>query len=147
MEMVSPAGPVYQAGTLSGNPLSMASGIATLELLREDSTYEKLEAASARLADGLLGAARDAGVPLVVNRVGSMLNPFFVHENGASVTNFAEATACDTGRFAKFFQAMLDRGVFLPPSQFEAWFVGTAHDDEAITTTLEAAAEAFATLT
>ena len=147
MEMVSPSGPVYQAGTLSGNPLSMAAGVATLELLRENGTYETLEATSARLADGLLDAARDAGVPLVVNRVGSMLNPFFVRENGATVTNFAEATACDTARFAKFFQAMLDRGVFLPPSQFEAWFVGTSHDDEAITTTLDAAAEAFATLT
>jgi glutamate-1-semialdehyde 2,1-aminomutase len=146
MEMVSPAGPVYQAGTLSGNPLSMAAGIATLELMQDRDVYEKLETASARLADGLLDCARSAGVPLVVNRVGSMLNPFFIPDAGAVVTNFAEATACDTARFARFFQAMLARGVFLPPSQFEAWFVGTAHDAAAINATLDAAAGAMATL-
>ncbi|MBC7784493.1 MAG: glutamate-1-semialdehyde 2,1-aminomutase [Burkholderiales bacterium] len=138
MEMISPAGPVYQAGTLSGNPVAMAAGIATLELLWEGDCYEKLESLSARLADGLTAAAERASVPLAVNRVGAMVCPFFTKEAGGTVTNFADATACDTARYAKFFHAMLDNGIFLPPSQFEAWFVSTAHDEEAIDATIAA---------
>jgi glutamate-1-semialdehyde 2,1-aminomutase len=143
MEMISPSGPVYQAGTLSGNPLAMAAGIATLEILREEGVYETLQARSAALAEGLADAAKAAKVPVAINRVGSMLNPFFVAKDGDTVTNYAQATASDTQRFAKFFHAMLDRGVYLPPSQYEAWFVGLAHDDDAIKKTIKAARESF----
>ncbi len=143
MEMISPSGPVYQAGTLSGNPLAMASGIATLELLKEPDTYEKLDAASAKLASGLQSAGERAGVPVTVNRVGSMVCPFFVSESGKHVDDYRDATACDTAAFGRFFNALLEGGVHVPPSQFEAWFVSTAHDDEAIDRTLKAAEAAF----
>jgi glutamate-1-semialdehyde 2,1-aminomutase len=143
MELVSPIGPMYQAGTLSGNPLAMAAGIATLEIIKEPGCYEQLEKQSAALADGLRDAADHAKVPITINRVGSMICPFFVAENGQPVTNYTEATAGDTQRFAKFFHAMLDRGVYLPPSQYEAWFVGLAHDDDAIKATVKAAASSF----
>ena len=144
MEMVSPSGAVYQAGTLSGNPLAMAGGIATLEILQEGGCYEALERRSAMLAEGLIDAASKAGVPLALNRVGSMLTPFFVKEQGQPVTNFAQATASDTQAFATFFHAMLDAGVYLPPSQYEALFVSLAHTDKVIEQTIEAAEEAFA---
>jgi glutamate-1-semialdehyde 2,1-aminomutase len=144
MSKVSPAGPVYQAGTLSGNPLAMSAGLATLEILHEPGAYEQLEKSSAALAKGLVDAAAEAGVPLAMNRVGSMVGPFFVREAGQQVRNYADATACDTQAFARFFHAMLDRGVYLPPSQFEAWFVSLAHDDAAIAKTIQAAREAFA---
>ncbi len=143
MEMISPAGPVYQAGTLSGNPLAMSGGMATLEILQEPGTYDALEQLSARLADGLVKAAADAGVPVAVNRVGSMVGLFFVRQPGQKVTNFAEATAGDTAAFAKFFHAMLNEGVFLAPSMFEAMFVGTAHTTDKIDRTIEAAGKAF----
>jgi glutamate-1-semialdehyde 2,1-aminomutase len=144
MQMVSPAGPVYQAGTLSGNPLAMAGGLATLELLAEPKTYQMLEQRASELEQGLSRAAAAADVPIVVNRVGSMLTPFFVRRPGDAVANFAPATACDTTAYAAFFHAMLDQGVMLAPSQYEAMFVGTAHDDEHIRQTLAAAAQAFA---
>ncbi len=144
MDLISPAGPVYQAGTLSGNPLAMAAGLATLEILAEPDAYETLESQSERLANGLLAAAEDQNVPIAVNRVGSMVGVYFVRERGQSVTNFAEACASDTTRFAAFFHAMLDRGIYLAPSQYEALFVGLAHDDAAIDQTIEAADEAFA---
>jgi glutamate-1-semialdehyde 2,1-aminomutase len=140
MEMISPAGPVYQAGTLSGNPLAMSAGLATLETLREDSAYDVLEKRSAALAAGLADAAQGAGVPVTINRVGSMLTPFFT---AGPVTNFAQATASDTDAFATFFHAMLRNGVYLPPSQYEAWFVGLAHTDDLIEQTLRAARKAF----
>lgn len=143
MEMVSPAGPVYQAGTLSGNPLAMSAGIATLEILREAGTYEQLESLSAALADGLTQAAADAGVPLTVNRVGSMLTPFFVREAGMQVSEYHQAVACDTQAFARFFHAMLAEGIYLPPSQFEAWFVSLAHTPDDIAATVKAAGRAF----
>jgi glutamate-1-semialdehyde 2,1-aminomutase len=143
MEMISPSGSVYQAGTLSGNPLAMAAGIATLEILKENGAYETLEARSAALEEGLRDAAKAAKVPVAINRVGSMICPFFVARDGQKVTNYAEATACDTARFGKFFHAMLDRGVYLPPSQYEAWFVGLAHDDDAIKRTIKAARDSF----
>jgi glutamate-1-semialdehyde 2,1-aminomutase len=144
MELVSPVGPMYQAGTLSGNPLAMAAGIATLEILKEPNTYEQLEAQAAKLESGLReAAAAAANVPVAINRVGSMICPFFIPAAGQPVTNYREATACDTARFGRFFHAMLARGVYLPPSQYEAWFVGCAHDDKAIDATVRAAAESF----
>jgi glutamate-1-semialdehyde 2,1-aminomutase len=143
MDLVSPSGGVYQAGTLSGNPLAMAGGIATLDILQEGGCYEALERRSAMLAEGIIDAAAKAGVPVALNRVGSMLTPFFVREQGQMVANFAEATASDTARFAKFFHAMLDAGAYLPPSQYEAWFVSLAHTDKVIEKTIAAAEEAF----
>jgi glutamate-1-semialdehyde 2,1-aminomutase len=143
MDLVSPVGPMYQAGTLSGNPLAMAAGIATLEILKEPGAYETLESRSAQLADGLTEAAEKANVPIAVNRVGSMIGFFFVKEKGQLVTNYTEATASDTDRFAKFFHAMLANGVYLAPSQYEALFVGLAHDEDAIDQTISAANNAF----
>ncbi len=143
MELVSPAGSVYQAGTLSGNPLAMSGGLAMLEILQENGAYDLLEQRSLQLAEGLAQAAGAAGVPITVNRVGSMLTPFFVSASGQGVENFEQATACDTRAFAVFFHAMLDQGVYLPPSQFEAWFVGLAHDEKAIEQTIRAAGVAF----
>ncbi|HWE97669.1 MAG TPA: glutamate-1-semialdehyde 2,1-aminomutase [Tepidisphaeraceae bacterium] len=142
MELVSPAGPVYQAGTLSGNPLAMAGGIATLEVLQEGGCYEAMERRGAMLAEGLIDGAQSAGVPLALNRVGSMLTPFFT-KTAHAVTNFAEATSGDTAAYATFFHAMLDNGVYLAPSQYEAMFVGTAHTDAVIEKTIKAAEKAF----
>jgi glutamate-1-semialdehyde 2,1-aminomutase len=146
MEMISPAGPVYQAGTLSGNPLAMSAGLATLEILQEPDTYEALEKASATLAAGLESAAKKSKVPIAVNRVGSMIGLFFVKKRGQSVTDYAAATNCDTSAFSKFFHAMLDGGVYLAPSIYEAIFVGTAHTQQALDQTLAAAQAAFALL-
>jgi glutamate-1-semialdehyde 2,1-aminomutase len=143
MEMVSPAGPVYQAGTLSGNPLAMAGGIETLEILKEPGSYETLEERSAALEAGLREAADAHNVPIAINRVGSMITPFFVKSAGQPVNNFAEATACDRERFKAFFHAMLDNGVYLPPSQFEAWFISLGHTDEFIQQTIDSAKKAF----
>jgi len=140
MRQVAPDGPVYQSGTLSGNPLAMAAGIATLEALRDGEAYETLERTCSKLEAGLRQAAKRAGVPVDVTRVGSMLSVFF---HDGPVTNFDEASECRTDRFAAFFGAMLDRGVMLAPAQYEAWFVSTAHDESCITTTLSAAASAF----
>jgi glutamate-1-semialdehyde 2,1-aminomutase len=141
MQHMSPVGPVYQAGTLSGNPLAMAAGIATLDILAEPGAYEKLEAAGARLADGLAEAARGAGVAASVQRVGSMVSLFFTD---GPVTDYASAKRSDTDRFGRFHGEMLGRGVYLPPSQFEAWFVSLAHGEEEIEATLRAAREALA---
>jgi len=140
MERIAPAGPVYQAGTLSGNPMAMAAGTATLEQLTPAS-YQKLEGLSARLADGLAQAAKEAGAAVQVNRVGSMLTVFF---SGEPVFDAASARKSDTKRFGRFFHAMLERGVYLPPSQFEAAFVSLAHSPEDIEVTIGAAKEAFA---
>jgi glutamate-1-semialdehyde 2,1-aminomutase len=146
MELVSPAGSVYQAGTLSGNPLAMSGGIATLDILQEPGVYDALEKSSAKLAAGLVQAAADAKALVAVNRVGSMIGLFFVRSEGDRVTNYTEATAGDTAAYAKFFHAMLDHGIYLAPSMFEALFVGTAHTDDAIEKTIEAAAAAFRAL-
>lgn len=143
MERISPSGPVYQAGTLSGNPLAMAGGIATLEVLQEAGAYETLESHSAALADGLRAAAKKSKVAITVNRVGSMLTPFFAKRAAQPVSNYAEATACDVAAYAAFFHAMLDSGVYLAPSQFEAMFVSLAHTEEIIEQTIEAAGKAF----
>jgi glutamate-1-semialdehyde 2,1-aminomutase len=141
MELVAPLGPVYQAGTLSGNPLAMAAGLATLALIDTPGFYEGLEAKAQRLADGLEAAAREAGVAVQVNRVASMLTVFFTE---APVTDYASARRADSARFARFFHALLDAGVYFPPSQFEAAFVSAAHTDADIDATLTAAAKAFA---
>jgi glutamate-1-semialdehyde 2,1-aminomutase len=140
MDRVAPVGPVYQAGTLSGNPLAMAAGLATLRALRDEPPYEKLEALSARLEEGLRRAATDAKVPHVVQRVGSMLTLFF---HDGPVTNYAEALGSDTKRFGRFFWEMLARGVYLPCSQFEAAFVSAAHSEADIDHSVEAAGEAL----
>ncbi len=137
MQLVSPLGPVYQAGTLSGNPLAMAAGLATVRLLTEPGVYEHLDRLSARLVDGIGAAARAAGVPYTANRVGSMFTGFFTPE---AVTDYASAKKADTQRYARFFHAMLDRGVYFAPSQFEAGFVSLAHTEADIDATIGAAA-------
>ena len=140
MATVAPDGPVYQAGTLSGNPLAMAAGAKVLELLAQPGVYATLEARSARLEEGLKRAARDAGTTVTVNRVGSMITVFFC---AGPVTDYTTAKQSDTKRFARFFHAMLARGVYLPPAQFEAAFVSLAHGEAEIDETLAAAAAAF----
>jgi glutamate-1-semialdehyde 2,1-aminomutase len=140
MAQISPLGPVYQAGTLSGNPISMAAGVATLRLLTEPGVYAHLETLSARLADGLAEAARTAAVEYTANRVGSMFTGFFCADR---VIDYASAKRADTRRYARFFHAMLERGVYLAPSQFEAGFVSLAHTDADIDATLDAALAAF----
>jgi glutamate-1-semialdehyde 2,1-aminomutase len=140
MDRVSPAGPIYQAGTLSGNPLAMAAGLATLRRLRDEPPYERLEALSARLAEGLDRAATDAGIPHVVQRVGSMLTLFF---HDGPVRHYDDARRSDTRLFARFFWEMLARGIYLPCSQFEAAFVSAAHSEDDIDRTIQAAREAL----
>ena len=140
MQHVLPAGRVFQAGTLSGNPLAMAAGIATLELLRDEPPYDGLEQQSARLADGLQAAARAAGVPHCLNRVGSMLTLFF---QAGPVTDWDSAARSDTAQFSRFFWGLIERGVYLPCSQFEALFVSAAHSDADIDATIAAAGEAL----
>ena len=135
MDRVSPAGPVYQAGTLSGNPLAMTAGIWALSNLSAP-LYRRLAALGDRLAEGLRDAARAAGIPLTVNAAGSVLTPFFT---GGPVTDYASATASDTAAYAAFFQGMLQRGVYPPPSQFEGWFLSAAHTERDVDRTLHAA--------
>ena len=141
LERMAPAGDVYQAGTLSGNPLATAAGLATLRTLRADEgAFDRLEALASRLEAGLRDAAEQAGAAVAIGRVGSMLTLFFRH---ATPANYAEAATSDTARFARFHRALLDRGVMLPPSQFEAWFVSLAHDEALIDRTVEAVGEAL----
>src|SRR5690606_16637120 len=141
MRQVSPSGPVYQAGTLSGNPVAMAAGLAMLELVSAPGFHEALEAKTNTLCDGLEAAARDAGVPFTTTRVGGMFGLFFSSE---PVDTYAGAVACDTAAFNRFFHAMLERGVYLAPSAFEAGFMSSAHGEAAIEATVAAAREAFA---
>jgi glutamate-1-semialdehyde 2,1-aminomutase len=141
MDHVAPVGSVYQAGTLSGNPVAMAAGLATLDILERAGTYEKLEQLGARLEQGLVRAGRETGVPLCLNRCGSMITAFFCE---GPVIDFASARSSDTARFGRFFQAMLERGVYLPPAQFEAAFIGLAHDEQAIEATVAASRNALA---
>ncbi len=141
MERVAPAGPIYQAGTLSGNPLAVTAGLVTLRLLESDSVYAQLDATVAAIADGITALAGEAGVPTVTNRVGSMWTTFF--HDGPAVTDWNTASASDTRRYGRFFHAMLDRGIYLAPSQYEAAFVGLAHTGDAVEFTLDAAREAF----
>src|SRR5215831_16617564 len=140
MDCVAPAGPVYQAGTLSGNPLAVAAGLATLRRLQKENPYDKLESLGARLERGLLTAAAHADIPVRLNRAGSMFTLFFTERD---VFDFESAKACDTQRFNRFFHSMLDQGIFLPPSQFEAAFISTAHTEADIDRTIEAAAKAL----
>lgn len=142
MDQLAPLGPVYQAGTLSGNPLAMAAGLATLDYLREhaDEVYPRLEATAKAVVDGVAAEAARVGIPLTTNRIGSMWTWFFT---GGPVTDYTDAATSDTAGFARFHRAMLDRGAWLPPSQFEAAFLSTAHGDSEVKTTIEAAREAF----
>jgi glutamate-1-semialdehyde 2,1-aminomutase len=140
MAMIAPLGPVYQAGTLSGNPLAMAAGIATLKVLQTPRLWEQLERASATLAEGIATAAQDAGIPIWQNRVGTMFATFFTK---TPVTDWPTAKSSDTEIFGKFFQGMLERGIYLAPSQFEAGFMSAAHGDAEIKTTIVATWETF----
>lgn len=145
MNHVAPLGPVYQAGTLSGNPLAMAAGLATIRQLREHRAdyYARLESASAKLADGIVAVAKSAGVPLTCNRVGSMFTWFFTD---AEVRDWTTAERADAQRFARFHRGLLERGVYLPPSQFEAAFMSVIHSDDDIQQTVEAASAALCNL-
>jgi glutamate-1-semialdehyde 2,1-aminomutase len=142
MDHLAPLGPVYQAGTLSGNPLAMAAGIATLEHLiaNEQTIYPLLDRTTATMADGVAAIAREKDTLLTTNQIGSMFTWFFTSQ---PVTDFASAASSDTAAFGRFHRAMLDRGVWLPPSQFEAAFVSTAHTEQDVAFLLEAAREAF----
>ena len=140
MQQIAPAGPIYPAGTLSGNPVAMAAGLAMLELVQAPGFHQRLSEATNALCDGLEQAAKDAGVPLTTTRVGGMFGLFFTSEQ---VDTYAQAIACDTAAFNRFFHAMLERGVYLAPSAYEAGFMSSAHDPSIIEATLVAAREAF----
>jgi len=144
MQMIAPSGPVYQAGTLSGNPVAMAAGLKTLELLERLDFYKNLSARTTQLAEGLQKLADEAGIPFTTNHVGSMFGFFFTSE--AKVTNFKQVMACDIPRFNKFFHGMLKRGIYLAPASYEAGFMSGAHTEEDIRNTLQAAKEVFAEL-
>jgi glutamate-1-semialdehyde 2,1-aminomutase len=140
MELVAPAGPVYQAGTLSGNPLAMTAGLWCLEALTPK-LYKHLSALGSALTAGLADAAREAAVPVQINGFGSLLTVFFTD---SAVRDYETALRSDTDAYARFFRAMLERGVYLPPSQFEAWFLSAAHTPRHIDRTIKAARAAFA---
>src|SRR5690554_480799 len=142
MQHLAPAGPVYQAGTLSGNPVAMAAGLATLEKVSQPNFHEKLTAKTRHLAEGLADAARAQGVALTTNQVGGMFGFFFT--DATHITQFSQSMACDIERFKRFYRAMLERGVYLAPSAFEAGFMSQAHTQDDIDKTLAAAREAFA---
>ncbi|MGD9000573.1 MAG: glutamate-1-semialdehyde 2,1-aminomutase [Granulosicoccaceae bacterium] len=144
MEHIAPLGPVYQAGTLSGNPIAMAAGLTTMRLISEPGFYDKLAAKVEKLVSGIMAAASNAGVPMTENHVGGMFGLFFTDAD--QVTNFAQTSACDLERFRKFFHGMLDEGVYLAPSAFEAGFVSSAHSDADIEATIDAAARVLAKL-
>jgi glutamate-1-semialdehyde 2,1-aminomutase len=143
MEQVAPAGPVYQAGTLSGNPLAVAAGLKVLEIICRPGFYERLDAVAGKLTEGLKAEAARARVSFTVNRVGSMFTAFFT---GEPVTDYASAKKADAQRFARFFRGLLERGVYFPPSQFEAAFVSSAHNDDDVAETVRAAGEVLASL-
>jgi glutamate-1-semialdehyde 2,1-aminomutase len=140
MDGVAPAGPVYQAGTLSGNPLALSAGLTTLRLLKELNPYPQLESLGRRLSEGLRAASSEAGIPLTVNACGSMLTPFFTE---GPVTDFAGASRSDTVRYGAFFRKMLGRGVYLPPAQYEALFISTAHHETDLERTVSAARQSL----
>jgi glutamate-1-semialdehyde 2,1-aminomutase len=140
MDMIAPSGPVYQAGTLSGNPLAMAAGIKTLQVLKRPGTWDALETATDELTTGFGKAAEAAGIPIWGNRVGTMFASFFTE---TPVTDWDSAKTSDTERFGRFFRGCLERGVYLAPSQFEAGFMSSTHDEEVISTTLAAVTEAM----
>jgi glutamate-1-semialdehyde 2,1-aminomutase len=142
MDLLAPLGPVYQAGTLSGNPLAMAAGIATLSHLQAHAAeiYPQLESTAKAVAEGVATEAAKAGVPVTLNRVGAMWTWFFTP---SPVRNYEEAARSDTAAFGRFHNSMLNQGIWLPPSQFEAAFLGTAHGDAEVAATISAAREAF----
>lgn len=144
MQMIAPSGPVYQAGTLSGNPVAMAAGLKTLELLAAPDFYPQLSARTTQLVEGLQALADEAGIPFTTNHVGSMFGFFFTSE--PKITNFKQVMACDIPRFNKFFHGMLKRGIYLAPASYEAGFMSGAHTEEDIQATLQAAKEVFAEL-
>ncbi|MES9940399.1 MAG: glutamate-1-semialdehyde 2,1-aminomutase [Candidatus Thiodiazotropha sp. 6PLUC2] len=144
MQKIAPLGPVYQAGTLSGNPVAMTAGLKTLELISEAGFYQRLSKKVESLVNGIMTQAQSAGIPLAENHVGGMFGLFFTDQG--SVTDFQGATNCDQERFKTFYHAMLDRGVYLAPSAFEAGFVSDAHSDEDIQVTINAAGESFVAL-
>jgi len=144
MEHIAPLGPVYQAGTLSGNPVAMAAGLKTLELLSAEGFHAQLSAKVETLVNGMMSEAKSAGIPMTENHAGGMFGLFFT--DASKVTNFAETTACDQERFKKFFHGMLNEGVYLAPSAYEAGFVSIAHTDEDLNNSIEAAAKVFKTL-
>lgn len=127
MQMVSPLGAMYQAGTLSGNPVAMAAGISTLTELKEQNPYDKFNTQAEIIEKALLAAAKENGIDLTVNRFGAMINPFF---SSKTITNFDEAQECDTKRFSKFFWGLIENGIYIPPSQFESWFLSSVLSDE-----------------
>ena len=141
MDHIAPVGPVYQAGTLSGNPLAVTAGITTLKILKQPGTYDRLEQKSRRLNEGLLHTAQEAGITATGNRVGSMFTLFFTNQ---TVVDWPTAKTSSTEGFAGFFRGMLENGVYLAPSQFEAGFLSTAHTDTDVEATLAAARKAFA---
>jgi glutamate-1-semialdehyde 2,1-aminomutase len=143
MALIAPEGPIYQAGTLSGNPLAVAGGLACLKALQEAGTYERLEASTRALCEGILAEAKQRGIPMTVNRVGSMWTAFFCE---GPVFDYASAKTADTARFGRFFHALLERGIYLPPSQFEAAFVSLAHGEAEVARTLDAVKQALAAL-
>ena len=140
MKWIAPEGPVYQAGTLSGNPLAVAAGIATLKELKKKGTYEKLSRMTESLVNGLRMAADDAGIPIQINSIGSMFTVFFTD---SGVTDLSTAKTCDTSKYSRFFHAMLKEGIYFPPSQFETSFVSLAHTMKDIQATIKAASTAF----
>ncbi|TRM11646.1 glutamate-1-semialdehyde 2,1-aminomutase [Lentibacillus cibarius] len=143
MEQVAPLGPAYQAGTMAGNPASMASGIACLEVLQEDGVYEKLDALGKRLEQGILQKASEAGIPISVNRVCGAMTVYF---GGGNVENYEQAEDSDGEAFSEFFHLMLEQGINLAPSKFEAWFLTTEHTESDIDQTIDAAGKAFAAM-
>jgi glutamate-1-semialdehyde 2,1-aminomutase len=144
MQKIAPLGPVYQAGTLSGNPVAMAAGLKTLELIAMPGFFDALGAKVETLVQGMIAAARKAGVPMTENHIGGMFGLFFTEAD--KVTDFAGSMACDQARFRAFFHGMLEHGVYLAPSAFEAGFVSAAHTDADIDSTLNAAEAVFAGL-
>lgn len=144
MEALAPTGPVYQAGTLSGNPIAMAAGFACLSEIAKPGNHDKLTALTTQLADGLLAAAKETGIPLVMNHVGGMFGLFFT--SAKEVTSYQDVTECDVERFKKFFHLMLEEGVYLAPSAFEAGFMSLAHSQQDIERTIDAARRCFAKL-
>jgi glutamate-1-semialdehyde 2,1-aminomutase (EC 5.4.3.8) len=144
MEHIAPLGPVYQAGTLSGNPIAMSAGLKTLQLISEDGFFESLEAKTKQLMDGLQQAADDAGIPFTTNQVGAMFGLFFTEDK--NIRRYAQVAKGDMERFKRFYHGMLDEGVYLAPSAFEAGFVSSAHTEADIQATIEAARKVMATL-
>jgi glutamate-1-semialdehyde 2,1-aminomutase len=143
MDLVAPAGPVYQAGTLSGNPLAVSAGLKTLEILRRPGIYERLDSLAAKLTTGLIAEAARQGAQMTLNRIGSMFTTFFTPN---PVSDYATAKKSDTAAYGLFFRSLLEAGVYFPPSQFEAAFVSTSHSEGDVTATLQAASYAFAGL-